>query len=174
MPEQTQEQTQQAPILGSQYMTAGPADAAEIGPLFQNPQAIHPWDGDQAFIDLVHATIPSCPGSVSGDFAFFSWLYAFYGQAQKTTPKPAPTITALNPATAPANADVMVEITGTGFDSGVTVNIGSAHSITPTSVSPTDLVVLFGAVNIELAGTLQVTVTNLDSQISNEIDFVVT
>src|ERR1700739_3182601 len=55
----------------------------------------------------------------------------------------APAITALNPATGPAGADITVDITGTGFGLFVTVNIGEAHSIPPSSVSATDLTVLF-------------------------------
>src|ERR1700746_4021131 len=55
----------------------------------------------------------------------------------------APTITALNPDTGPAGADITVSIAGTGFDAGPTVNIGTAHSLAPASITPTDLSVLF-------------------------------
>ena len=91
-------------------------------------------------------------------------------------PPPAapPTVTALNPATGPANTDITVDITGTGFDTGATVNIGTAHSIVPSNITPTDISVLIKAVNIAAAGTLAVSVTNGDGQESNAVNFTVT
>jgi hypothetical protein len=176
MPEQTQEQEQSlnAPILATEYLVASPLDEAEISERLGNPTVSHPWDGDQAFIDLVTALIPSCPGSYSGDYGFFTWLYKFYGQAQGTTPKAAPTITALNPSTSASGAQVQIDITGTGFDPGALVNFGTAHSIPPMSVTPTDLVVLIEAINIAAPGTLAVSVENSDSQVSNAMDFTAT
>lgn len=87
---------------------------------------------------------------------------------------PPPAITALNPNTAPANADVIVNISGTGFSGNATVNIGIAHSLVPTSITPTDLSVLVKAVNIAAPGVLPVSVTNVDGQVSNAIDFTAT
>jgi hypothetical protein len=88
---------------------------------------------------------------------------------------PAPTITALNPATGPAGADITVDITGTGFGLFARVNIGEAHSLAPLSVSPTDLSVLFsGTAHIAYPGTLPVSVQNSDGQVSNEVDFTAT
>jgi hypothetical protein len=92
-------------------------------------------------------------------------------------PPPAepPAITALNPATGPAGVDITVNIAGTGFDAGPTVNIGVAHSLVPTSITPTNLSVLFsGTAHIAYAGTLPVSVTNEDGQESNALDFTVT
>jgi hypothetical protein len=87
----------------------------------------------------------------------------------------APTVTALNPATGPAGADIEVDITGTGFGLYATVNIGEAHSLAPSSVSPTDLKVLFsGTAHIAYPGVLPVSVTNSDGQTSNAMDFTVT
>jgi IPT/TIG domain len=86
-----------------------------------------------------------------------------------------PAITALNPATGPAGADITVDITGTGFGLFASVNIGEAHSIAPSSVSPTDLKVLFsGTAHIAYPGVLPVSVTNSDGQTSNALDFTVT
>jgi hypothetical protein len=88
---------------------------------------------------------------------------------------PAPAVTALNPATGPANTDITVSITGTGFNTGATVNIGTAHSLVPTNITPTDLTVLFsGAMHIQYPGVLSVSVTNADGQTSNALDFTVT
>jgi IPT/TIG domain len=90
-------------------------------------------------------------------------------------PALAPTITALNPATGPAATDVTVTIAGSGFDAGPTVNIGTAHSLVPASITPTDLTVLFsGTAHIAFPGTLPVSVTNGDGQTSNALDFTVT
>ena len=87
----------------------------------------------------------------------------------------APAITALNPATGPAGADITVDITGTGFGLFATVNIGEAHSLAPLSVSPTDLSVLFsGTAHIAYPGTLPVSVQNSDGQVSNAVDFTAT
>jgi hypothetical protein len=87
----------------------------------------------------------------------------------------APAITALSPATGPAGVDIPVDITGTGFGVFTTVNIGEAHSLAPSSVSPTDLNVLFsGTAHIAYAGVLPVSVTNSDGQTSNALDFTVT
>jgi IPT/TIG domain len=87
----------------------------------------------------------------------------------------APAVTALTPATGPAGADILVDINGTGFGLFATVNIGEAHSLAPSSVSPTDLKVLFsGAAHIAYPGVLPVSVTNGDGQTSNALDFTVT
>jgi hypothetical protein len=90
-------------------------------------------------------------------------------------PAEAPTITALNPATGAAGADITVSIAGSGFDAGPTVNIGTAHSLVPTSITPTDLTVLFsGTAHIAYPGILPVSVRNADGQTSNALDFTVT
>jgi hypothetical protein len=86
-----------------------------------------------------------------------------------------PAITALNPATGPAGADITVSIAGTGFDAAPTVNIGVAHSLVPASITPTDLSVLFsGTAHIQFPGALPVSVKNGDGQVSNALDFTVT
>jgi hypothetical protein len=87
---------------------------------------------------------------------------------------PTPEITALNPSIAPANADVTVNISGTGFSDGATVNIGIAHSLVPASITETDLNVVVEAVNIAEPGVLPMSVENSDGQASNPLDFTVT
>jgi hypothetical protein len=136
----------------------------------------NPWDQDQEFKDLMKAKIFSCPGSNAGDYAFLAWLYDFYLGAKggAAPPAAAPSITTLSPSTAPANADVTVDITGTGFDGGATVNIGTAYGLVPTSATATNLSVLIKAVNIAFPGTLPVSVKNGDSQYSAPLDFTVT
>jgi hypothetical protein len=132
----------------------------------------NPWDGDQAFQDLLASTIYACPGSYGGDYAFLAWLYSFYQGA--TGAAPVPTLTALSPDTAPANADVTVDLTGTGFDAKSTVNIGSAYGLIPSNATATDLTVLVEAVNIAQPGVLAMSVLNTGGKISNSIDFTVT
>jgi hypothetical protein len=87
---------------------------------------------------------------------------------------PAPTISSLTPDTGPAGSDATVTIAGTGFDSGATVNVGSAYGLVPTSQSETELTVLIEAVNIAEAGTLAVSVQNSDGLSSNALSFTVT
>jgi hypothetical protein len=94
---------------------------------------------------------------------------------EAAAPAEAPTITVLSPDTGPAATDITVDITGTGFAAGATVNIGVAYSLPPISVTPTDLSVLFsGAAHIQFPGVLPVSVKNSDGQVSNAIDFTVT
>lgn len=110
-----------------------------------------------------------------GDTGVLNWLGEFYDSAyQEGVGSVPPVITALNPDTAPANADVTVTIDGDGFDRYPTVNIGVAHSLVPTSVSTTQLVVVVEAINIEQPGTLAVSVKNADGQVSNALDFTAT
>jgi hypothetical protein len=92
-------------------------------------------------------------------------------------PPPAepPAITALNPASGPAAADITIGITGSGFDAGVTVNIGAAYGLVPLSKNTDHLSVLFsGTAHIAYPGVLPVSVTNADGQRSNALDFTVT
>jgi hypothetical protein len=132
----------------------------------------NPWDDDQGFQALLQAKIYNCPGSYGGDNAFFGWLYDFYLAAGGGLAAPA--LTALNPSTAPANADVTVGITGAGFIAGATVNIGTAYGLIPASATATDLSVVIAAVNITFPGTLPVSVKNGDGQYSAPLDFTVT
>jgi IPT/TIG domain len=87
---------------------------------------------------------------------------------------PPPTITALSPSSAPANADVAVSITGTGFRAGATVTVGAAFGHIPTVITSTDLSFVIQASNIEFPGVLPVKVVNSDGQESNILDFTAT
>ena len=87
---------------------------------------------------------------------------------------PAPVLEALNPDTAPAGADLTLDMTGTGFDPGATVNVGAAYGLVPSSVSETSLSVLVKALNILLPGTLVVSVLNSDRQQSNDLTLTLT
>jgi hypothetical protein len=90
-------------------------------------------------------------------------------------PKPAaPTLVALNPNTAPANADVTVNITGTGFDAGAKVVIGTTQLSPMGTVTQTAFSVLIPAAQIATTGIHAVSVKNGDGQLSNAINFSVT
>jgi hypothetical protein len=90
-------------------------------------------------------------------------------------PKPsAPTLSALNPNTAPANVDVTVNMTGTGFDAGVKAVIGTTALSPMGTPTPSAFSVLIPAANIATAGTVQVSVKNGDGQLSNALNFTVT
>jgi len=117
-----------------------------------------------------------CPFRWQGDHGALQWLQSLYdlGAAGGFPPLAVPVLSALSPDTGPAGADITVVITGTDFVAGSTVNIGTAHSLVPTNLTSTELEVVFGAVNIAEPGTLAVSVTNVDGQVSNSLDFVVT
>jgi IPT/TIG domain len=90
-------------------------------------------------------------------------------------PKPAaPTVIALNPNTASANADVTVNIAGTGFDAGAKAVIGTTALSPMGTVTQTAFSVVIPAAQIATAGTRAVSVKNGDGQLSNAINFSVT
>jgi IPT/TIG domain len=90
-------------------------------------------------------------------------------------PKPAaPTLVSLNPNTAPANSDVTVNITGTGFDPGAKAVIGTTQLSPMGAVTQTAFSVLIPAAQIATTGTHTVSVKNGDGQLSNAINFSVT
>ena len=90
-------------------------------------------------------------------------------------PKPvAPTISALNPNTARANANVTVNITGTGFDAGVKAVISTTALSPMGTPTQTAFSVIIPAANIATAGTMQLSVKNGDGQLSNALNFTVT
>jgi len=129
----------------------------------------YPWD-EEAFKQEIAAA--GFPGSPQADNAWRSALYKF--KSVTTTPAAAPTLTGLNPASTPANVDVTVAITGTGFDSGAKVMVG------PTEISPTGtptataLSVLIPAANISIPGAVQISVKNGDGQLSNTMSLTLT
>jgi hypothetical protein len=90
-------------------------------------------------------------------------------------PKPAaPTVVALSPSTAPANADVTVNITGTGFDAGAKAVIGTTALSPMGAPTQTTFSVVIPATAIPTAGTRAVNVKNGDGQLSNALNFTVT
>jgi hypothetical protein len=85
-----------------------------------------------------------------------------------------PTITLLSPDTGVVNTDIpTLTITGSGFNSGTIVYFGSAK-VSPDVLSPTSLSCHIGAVNVEQAGVIQVSVANSDGQKSATLPFTVT
>jgi hypothetical protein len=126
---------------------------------------------DPRFINFM----AGCPVRWQGDHGFLQWLQALYelGAAGGFPALPAPVLETLSPVTGPANADITLSITGSGFESGASVNIGVAHSLVPTNITPTELSVLVDAINIAEPGVLPVSVKNWDDQLSNELDFAV-
>ena len=72
------------------------------------------------------------------------------------------------------NVATSITIAGTGFYAGATVNIGVAYGLVPTSISATSIVVPVAAINIVAAGTLAMSVQNIDGQASNSLNLTVT
>jgi len=83
------------------------------------------------------------------------------GAFEPQTGAPSPTITAINPTSGPATGGSRVTITGTGFQSGLTVRFGGPTGPTATiiSVSSAQIVLTTPA---QAAGTVDVVVTNPD------------
>jgi len=131
-----------------------------------------PWEHDPQFQKAVEENIYSCPSSPAGDYSFFAWLYDFC-VAYKGGPPPAelplaPVITSLLPDSTPADADVTLAIVGTGFVTGASVKVG-VNSVTPSSVTATDISVSIPAADISIAGSVPISVENPDLQVSNEV-----
>ena len=73
----------------------------------------------------------------------------------------APALTSVAPtATTVGGAGFTLNMTGTGFVAGATVNFGTSPAITPSSITGTQIVATIPAADIATAGTVNVTVTN--------------
>ena len=160
------------------------SDPAFVPSPLQPPvPAKDPWEEDAFKAEVAAAGFP---GSPQTDAAWMAALYKFKGGTAATTqpgtttppagttPAAAPTLTALNPSSTPANADVTVAITGTGFDSGAKVMVGPT-AISPTGApTPTNLSVLIRAADISIPGAVQISVKNGDGQTSNTMSLTLT
>jgi len=134
-----------------------------------NGTTTYPWE-DEAFKTEIAAA--GFPGSPQTDSAWLAGLYKF--KTETTTPSAAPTLTALNPASTPANVDVTVAITGTGFDSGAKVMVGPTE-VSPTGTpTPTAFSVLIPAADISIPGAVQISVKNGGGQTSNMMSLTLT
>jgi cytoskeletal protein RodZ len=90
------------------------------------------------------------------------------GSTTPITPAAAPVISSIAPSSTAHNVDCNLSITGTGFDSGATVQVGS-NSVTPsTPATPTSINVTIPAADISIAGSVPISVKNSDGQISNQ------
>jgi hypothetical protein len=97
----------------------------------------------------VNVTNPAPGGGTSGSLSF------------TINPVSAPALTSVAPATASvAGAAFTLNLTGTGFVAGATVNFGTNPAITPSSVTSNQIVATIPAADIATAGTVNVTVTN--------------
>ncbi len=77
---------------------------------------------------------------------------------------PAPTVTKLTPISGPVTGATIVTITGANFVSGATVAFGQKSATNVTFVSKTTLTATAPASTNDAAGTVNVTVTNPDSE----------
>ena len=134
-----------------------------------NGTTTYPWE-DEAFKTKIAAA--GFPGSPQTDSAWLAALYKF--KSGTTTPPAAPTLTALNPNSTPANADVTVAITGTGFDAWAKVMVGPTEVSLSGSQTPMDLSVLIPAADISIPGAVQISVKNGDGQTSNTMSLTLT
>jgi hypothetical protein len=86
---------------------------------------------------------------------------------------PAPTITSLSPNnTAAGGTSFVLNVTGTNFVAGATVNFGANPALTPSAITPTLITVTVPAGDIAAAGTPGVTVTTVGGT-SNSVTFTI-
>jgi hypothetical protein len=86
---------------------------------------------------------------------------------------PAPTITSISPNnTTAGGSSFVLNVTGTNFVSGATVNFGANPALTPSAITPTLITVTVPASDIATAGTPGVTVTTSGGT-SNSVTFTV-
>ncbi len=78
-----------------------------------------------------------------------------------TAPNPAPTVTAITPTSGPTTGGTPVTLTGTGFRSGATVQLGGTPGTSVTVVNSTSITAVSPA---HAAGAVSVMVTNTDAQ----------
>ncbi len=86
---------------------------------------------------------------------------AAFRQSGQVTSNPAPTVTAISPATGTAAGGTAVTVTGTGFLAGATVSIGGAAATGVTVSSSTSIKATTAA---HATGAVNVVVTNSDTQ----------
>ena len=97
----------------------------------------------------VTVTNPAPGGGTSGNLSF------------TINAASAPTLTSVAPTSATVGgAAFTLTLTGTGFVTGATVNFGTSPTITPSSVTSTQIVATIPAADIVIAGTVNLTVTN--------------
>ncbi len=83
-------------------------------------------------------------------------------------------ITLLQPDTVlEGSPDLAMQITGTGFQVGATVNFGATTGLAASNVTPTQLTVVIPAAQLALRGTFNVSVQNLTGPASNTLPFLV-
>ena len=147
----------------------------DLGPeLRENPPRllVH---GDQVQVDWQKSGLDDPAAATLIDISFSVRPVAPATIKVHQTPSAsAPVVDALAPDSAPAGVDLPLTITGTGFDAGATVNISDAYGLVPDSVSDISLSVTVKAINIALAGILEVSVTNSDRQTSNALPLTLT
>jgi len=92
---------------------------------------------------------------------------------QFTPSAAAPTITSISPNnTTAGGSSFVLNVTGTNFVSGATVNFGTNPALTPSAITPTLITVTVPASDIATAGTQGVTVTTSGGT-SNSVNFTV-
>jgi YVTN family beta-propeller protein len=104
--------------------------------------------------------VPAGTGSQPVAVTFNGGRQALAGNFVYST-DPAPTVTAISPASGTSAGGTLVTITGTNFISGATATIGGIACTGPDVVNSTTLTCTTGA---HAAGTVNVVVTNPDTQ----------
>lgn len=102
------------------------------------------------------------PASCSGTNANYGYTnYTAVAASSGTTTTPAPTVTAISPASGPSGGGTAVAITGTGFSLGATVQLGGTAASLVNVVNSTTIAAVTPA---HVAGAVNVVVSNTDGQ----------
>lgn len=101
------------------------------------------------------------PGHLLRAALLFAALTAGIAGVRSTEAAPAPTVTAVSPASGPLAGGTALTITGTGFLAGVTVDLGGVAAVGVVVVSATSITATTAA---HAPGAVVVKVTNTDGQ----------
>ncbi len=163
---------------GGQFSVATP-DAANISSavLVRPGAPTHAFDMDQRLVVMSFTkgsgtlTVTAPPnGNVAPPGYYMVFLVnssgvpsvAKFTKLGSTTSAPAPTVTAISPASGVANGGTAVTITGANFLAGATVSLGGAAATNVTVASTTSITATTAA---HSAGVVNVAVTNTDAQV---------
>lgn len=102
------------------------------------------------------------PASCSGTNANYGYSnFTAVAASSGATTTPAPTVTAISPASGPSGGGTTVTIVGTGFSLGATVQLGGTAASSVNVVSSTTITAVTPA---HVAGAVNVVVSNTDGQ----------
>jgi subtilisin family serine protease len=156
-------------------VTNGPANSWDYLTMVPVGSPANHWTGDYRFLNgtttvpqpgvgdaTVSMAAPTLPGTYEVRFLAAGWFtrLATSGVIKVAPPNPAPTVTAVAPASLPAgSAAFSLTVSGTGFTSSSQVRLSGSPRAT-TYVSPSLLMAAISAGDVATVGSLPVSVVN--------------